>query len=392
MKFYLWHRFAYRIIVAVLTPLTRIVLGYHRVKHRGPDVPSIIIANHNGEFDAALVAVGFRKHMYFVSSEHVLRQKSRLAVFSIKYIANPIPINKTFADIVSIKEILKRVKAGASVCIFAEGDRASYGTTEPIPLSTAKLIKSSKAQLITYRIVGGYLSTPLWGKNKRKGRITAEPVGIYSAAELKAKTNEQVLEIIERDIYENATERQNQEHILYKGEDLAEHIELVLYICPECKRVGTIKSSGDRFWCSCGLDAVYTESGEFFGDKLKFKTIDEWARWQIKELADIIEKTADVHGTDGGTDPICSDEEQSLYIIDSAKKIDFAGKGAMYIDHNVFHCAGSSFKLSDITRFSVSGSMTLMFSTKDGTSYEVHSPHPRSALKYKEIFGMLNKG
>ena len=383
MKFYLWHRFAYKIIIAVLTPLTRLVMGYSRVRQSGPDEPSIVIANHNGEYDAALVGVAFRRHMYFVSSEHVLRLKNRLASFAIRHVANPIPINKTHTDIASIKETLRRVKAGASVCIFAEGDRSSFGTTEQIPPSTAKLVKSSGAQLITFRIEGGYFATPLWAKSKRKGKITGRMVGRYPAGELKSMTNEQVLGIIERDIYENASERQKTLNIRYKGEDLAENIELVLYLCPECGAIGSIKSEGGRFWCPCGLEAEYTETGMFEGEKLRFKTIDEWGRWQTAELAETVRKAG------GGT--ICSDEGQSLYFTYPTKGIELVGKGPMSIDREAFHCAGERFPLSGVTRFAIAGSMTLLFSSKEGASYEVHSDTPRSALKYKEIFRILSE-
>jgi hypothetical protein len=61
----------------------------------------------------------------------------------------------------------------------------------------------------------------------------------------------------------------------------------------------------------------------------------------------------------------------------------------MSISRDVFHCAGHEFKIEQIARFAVVGQMTLLFSLKNGETYEVQSDIPRSALLYMETFHIL---
>lgn len=381
MKNYTWHKTILAVLRIVAGPFVKLIMGYRCERNKGPDAPSIIISNHNTDLDPALVALGFTRHMYFVASEHALREGLRSRILS--FVFAPISINKSHADIQAIKEILRRVKAGASVCLFAEGDRSYNGKTGRIAPSTAKLVKTSKADLITYRIEGGYFTTPRWAKHKRDGRMRGRIVNRYSADDIKSMTEEQVLSIIECDTYENAYERQKEKLVRYRGKDLAETIETALYLCPACKKIGGIKSKGDRFFCDCGLEARYSDTGFLEGENLPFCTIAEWDAWQAEQLAENVEKAGD--------QPICEDKEQQLFKVKAAIGKEPAGEGAMYIDREKFFCAGQTFPLRHIARFAVVGRMTLLFALTDGTAYEVQSAIPRSALKYKEIFRILRE-
>lgn len=379
MKRYLWHRVIYAVLRVVAGPFVKLVFGYRCKKVKGPEAPAIVIANHNADLDPAFIGLGFSRHIYFVASEHAFRWG--LGSKILKFVFDPIPINKTHADIFAIKEMLRRLKAGASIGLFAEGDRSYNGTTGKIPASTAKLVKAGKADLITFRIEGGYFTTPRWGVNKRKGRMSGAVVNRYGAAELKAMSEEQIMAAIEKDIYEDAYERQRENPVRYKGKKLAETIETALYICPACKKIGSLRSKDDKLFCECGLEGTYTETGRLEGGDIPFTTITEWDGWQTRHLAETIEKA------DSG--PICSDEGQKLYKVIAAKDNELIGEGRMYIDRENFHCAGHTFALDQIARIVVVGRMTLQFALTDGTSYEVHSERPRSALKYKEAFRIL---
>jgi len=354
-------------------------MGYRCHKKKGPNVPSLIISNHNTNLDPALVAMGFSRHIYFLTSEHALRNGFPSKV--LNFIFAPIPINKTQTDIVSIKEIIRRLKAGANVCLFAEGDRSFTGMTSPVTLSTAKLARTCGADLITFRLEGGYFTSPRWSKSVRKGEMSGGIVNKYSAAELKTMTDRQIHEAIERDIHEDAYECQKVKPIRYRGKNLAEHIETALYLCPGCRRIGTIRSEGNRFFCDCGLGATYMETGFLEGKTLPFSTIADWGRWKEVQLESIV--------NNAGHEPICTDECQQLYKVSTATEKTLVGEGTMRIYREVFHCASLTFPIREITRFAVVGQMTLLFACKDGTTYEVRSPAPRSALIYRDIFRIL---
>jgi len=379
MKNYLFHRFVFVLLRYTAVPFIKRAMRYSCEKRKGPDVPSIIIANHNIDLDPGLVAMAFSRHMYFIASEHALRNGfgSKL----LKFAFAPIPINKSKADVFAIKDMLNKLKEGANICLFAEGDRSFNGTTGPIPPSTAKLIKTSGADLITFRLEGGYFTNPRWAKKRRRGRMTGRYINKYSAAELKSMSNPEINALIERDIYEDAYERQKANLVRFTGKDLAENIETVLYLCPACEKIGTIRSEGNRFSCSCGLEAEYTETGLLSGDALPFSTMTEWDDWQRAKLEEIVGAS--------GKETICSDEGQSLLFVHSARDSSLIGTGLMTISRDSLCCAGYAFPIDQIMRVVVAGQMLLLFALKDGTSYEVHSNSPRSALKYREIFRIL---
>ena len=379
MKNNLWHRFVFVILRYTAGPIIKRYLKFRFDKQKGPDAPSLIISNHNTDFDPIMVAMGFSRHMYFLASEHAFRNgfASRL----LKFAFMPIPINKTRFDLNAIKEMVRRIKAGANVCIFAEGDRSFNGLTSKLAVSTAKLVKTSGADLITYRLEGGYFTTPRWSESVRRGGITGNMINRYPAAEIRKMSDEYLLSLIEADIYEDAYERQKETPLSYNGKNLAESIETALYICPGCGMIGTIHSKNNRFFCDCGLAGEYAESGLLKGGALPFSTVTQWDLWQAGQLAEIIK--------DAGDKPICTDEGQQLFIVDPAVGKTPVGEGSMLIDRNAFHCAGNAFPLDQIEQIEIVGQRKLLFSVKGGAMYEVQSAAPRSALKYREAFWIL---
>jgi len=359
-------------------------MGFKYDRPKKLNKPALILSNHNANIDPALVGLGIGRHAYFLASENVLR--GGLGSKILNFIFAPIPFNKTMADVSAIKEILRRLRAGANVCLFAEGDRSFNGLTGPISPATAKLAKRSGADLVTYRLEGLYFVTPRWAKNKRKGRVKGAIANIYKAEELKSMSVEEIHAAIEHDLFEDAYKRQKENPVYYTGKDLAENIERVLYLCPQCHAFGTIKSTGNEFKCTCGLSGVYTETcylEDEHGKPLQFSTITDWDKWQNEQLAEIIGKA--------GSEAICVDENQELYEVNPAVGNTLIGKGTMSIDKNTFNCAGSSYPLEHVDKVAVFGRQTLLFSLMDGTTYEVHSSEVRSALKYKDIFHALTK-
>jgi len=378
LKHYTRHKVLFSVLRFVIGPLVKVFMGYRYERQKGPDRPCLVISNHNTDLDPALLGMAFSRHMYFVASEHAFR-----AGFGSKlmnFVFGPIPINKAQTDVHAIMELIRRIKAGASVCLFAEGDRSFNGLTSPVHISTAKLVKKIGADLITYRLEGAYFVSPRWGK-KRKGIINGKHINKYTAEELSSMSDADVLKAIREDIFEDAYLRQKENPCRYNGKNLAENIETVLYLCPDCNTIGTIKSKRNRFFCQCGLEGEYTKMGYLEGDSLPFSTITDWDKWQTGYLAKIVRHT--------GYDRICTDENQQLFVVQPTIDKILVAVGEMYIDRTVFHCAGMTFLLEDIARFAVAGQQILLFGLNDGTTYEIRSETPRSALKYREIFNLL---
>ncbi|MCL2366017.1 MAG: 1-acyl-sn-glycerol-3-phosphate acyltransferase [Oscillospiraceae bacterium] len=381
MKNLAWHKCVFTLTRAIVKPIIKHKMKYEYQRYPMPDKPCLILANHTTDLDPALVSLGISKHCYFLASEHAFRAGFGSRVLKMLY--DPIAFNKVRTDISAIKQMIFRMKNGANICLFPEGNRTFTGATMPFALSVTKLAKASGADIITFRIEGGYLTSPRWSKTMRKGKMFGRVVRHITQAELADMTEEQVLKAISTDIYEDAYVQQGTQPIHYCGKRLAEHIETALFLCPQCEGIGTLKSKGNQFYCDCGLAGLYTETGHLEGDDLPFSQTTDWGIWQSAHLASVIDNIDDR--------PICSDTGQALYKVHHASGKVLVGKGDISINHDALHCCGMVFPLENIMKFAVVGQMTLLFAEKQGDMYEVRSQTFRSALKYKEIFRVLTK-
>ena len=247
--------------------------------------PCLIVANHVTNFDPMLLAMSFPdRPIRFVASEHIFRHGwiSRL----LEKLVAPIARRKGAAGADTVRAVLRALKDGELVCLFAEGDATWDGLTHPVFPATGKMARSAGAALMTYRLEGGYLSMPRWSGRLRRGKMRGRAVGIYPPETLKGMKGPEITEMIDRDLFENAWARQRAEHVPFRAKRRAEGIERGFFLCPRCRRFGTVKGAGDRVTCPCGLDLLYTEEG-FFEPKEPFETLAEWDAWQTEALRDM---------------------------------------------------------------------------------------------------------
>ena len=213
-------RKAYHVLHAASRVLMKWLLNFEGEPAPVAEGPLLVLSNHVTDFDPLLVGISFPRHMYFVAGENVMR----MGFFSkiIARYASLIQRVKGTTDAEAALQILRTLKKGRSVCMFAEGSRTFTGETLPIAPATAKLVKLARTTLVTYRLKGGYLSTPRWSAHRRKGRMSGGPVGVYSPEELKGMSESEISDLLRRDLYENAYETQKKDPVAYKGKALAE--------------------------------------------------------------------------------------------------------------------------------------------------------------------------
>lgn len=361
------------ILYAILMPLVSLFLflrfGYRCRKGPHFSGPTLVLSNHVTDFDPLFVGCGFPDHMYFVASEHIARWKN--AFKFVDYVFAPIMRYKGSVAISTVREVLRRLKAGKSVCIFAEGGRCWDGVTAPILSSTGKLVKMGRCNLITYRLEGGYFVSPNWSEGSlRRGRITGAPVGVYSALELESMTADEINALIVRDLHEDAYARQKASPARYKGKRLAEKMENLLFLCPRCGGMDTFSSKDDQVFCTCGHQFRYTEYGMLEGTD--FQTVQEIADWQKSQ----VERAAAENRT-------FSSPGASLCTVENHVETQLA-EGLLTLSGEAFSCGNTSIPLSDISEMSMHGRHALVFSTPAGY-YEVILKGA-NALKFLLLF------
>ena len=346
--------------------------------HEDLDVegPVLLIPNHVSAWDPLLVAMSLRKkHVYYVASEHLFRlgPVSRL----LNWLVAPIPRRKASTGTDTVKACLQHLRAGHSVCLFAEGEQSWTGLNEPVFPATGKLVKRCGATLVTYRLEGGYLSLPRWGRGVRRGRVRGHPVGIYPPALLSAMTPQEINERIAADIREDAWQRQEREPVEYRGRRTAEGLERALYLCPGCHRIGTLRTRGDRISCACGLDVFFTAAG-FFSPESPFRTIADWDDWQRGALA-----ARDFRRGDG--EKLFSDRAVKLSRVTAGHRDEVLEQGELTQYEDSLVCGSHRFPLEEIRDMAAVLANRLLF-TCGGEYYELSAEAGVSFRKYLEIW------
>lgn len=331
----------------------------------------ILLSNHNTDFDPLFVGVSFKNEMRFVASEHISRWKHFFGF--VNHVFSPIMRPKGTNAASTVKEILRSLRKGDNICMFAEGARSWNGITAPVLPSTGKLVKSSKVALVTYKITGGYFSSPLWsGRGTRRGKMHGEVVNIYSADDISKMSVPQINDIIKNDLYEDAYYSQSQNRIRYKGKNLAENIESMLFYCPKCGAHESLMSYKNEVKCEkCNHKFTYDLYGNIHG--IKQKSIKEIFKWLKEKVEDDASHNVS-YKADGCTISVVINHQENVI-----------SEGVLILDKNYLLCDTVKIAFDEIDDFSMHGKHALLFSTKH-SYYEVIVPDNNSALKFYMLF------
>ena len=338
--------------------------------------PYIVMANHLTEADLWILMAAFKPHMYFVAGEHLTRAKAGKAMI---WGQDPIFERKGGQALDTVREIVRRVKAGNNVMIFPEGSRSFNGETRTLPESVAKLVKMAKCGLVTYHIEGGYFVAPRWAYTTRTGPMAGHVVHAYTAAEVAAMDKADLTAAINRDIYEHAYRTQRARHDIYRGERLAEGLENYLIVCSGCGAVDSMATEDDRFRCTvCGQHGVYTEQGFLEGEGLRFDSVYDWGTWSEAELARIVAEAPE-------DEPVFTDGNVTLYEITADHaRVDLVN-GAISGFRDRFELGERTFAFSGIVAMDMLYfGKTLLF-TFQGVNYGI-TGETFHALKYSKLF------
>lgn len=360
------HKIVWGILRAPVGLFLKLKFGY---KYEiAKDLPEnyIVLSNHVTDWDPVLVGVSFKKNMYLVGSEHISRWK--FAYKLLKWGFEPIMRPKGTVASATVLDIIRHVRKGKNVCMFAEGARSWDGITNPILPSTAKLIQSAKCGLVTYKITGGYFVSPMWSTNLRRGSISGKVQNVYTKEQLATMSADEIYNIIISDLYEDAYARQIENPQKYKGKNLAKSMEKLLFICPKCGLRETLSSDGDTVSCGkCGMSFKYTEYGMIEGSK--FKTVKELSDWQKGEIEKDVDKGA-VYITENTTLSTVKNHIEAQ-----------VSQGRLSMSAESLVCGTAEIPMKDISDLAMHGQNALVFSVgKD--YYEAITPKDTNALKF----------
>lgn len=267
------HRWTFKVLMPFVDVFLKWKFNYEYDNIGDIEGPYLLVANHNLELDPVVVGRAVGHQVYFVASEHVLRKG--LGTWFLMTFFKPIIHMKGRKGVATVKQMLKTLNDGHSVCIFPEGNRSFNGVTGEMETAIGKVAKKAKAKLITYRVEGGYLSQPRWSVGLRKGKLRGRLINVYTSEQLQEMSDTQINEAIINDLAEDAYETQKREHIAFHGKDLALGLESTIFACPACKKIGGLHSKGNKFFCDCGFEAMYDVFGDLTDQSGKKYTVTE---------------------------------------------------------------------------------------------------------------------
>jgi len=250
------------------------------------DGPLLLIGPHVALEDSLFAVIYRGTLVRFIASDANWDLGFRNAAFKLFQV---IPFKRQRLDVKAIRKLKKSVSEGHSVGLFPEGARTWDGQSLRIIPSIAKLVKLLRVPVYTITYDGLYLTRPRWaGKNTRRGRIDVNIREVITKQQLKAANNDELLKLIENAIKSNEFDWQRKAMVKFKGKNYAEHIERLLYRCPKCDAVNSLKSSGDHFTCT-SCEATYTVNPYGFIEGCsQFDNTADWNDWQRSQLDNIL--------------------------------------------------------------------------------------------------------
>jgi len=269
----------------------RLFNKYYNIKRKMSDdvkkqePPYLVLSNHIGYWDPFVSGCFLPYYTRYVSSDAAFRNPK------IRYFLNglgTIPKKKNIRDSKVIRDIVSVINQGNSVGIFPEAVRNWSGSTQPMDVSIAKLIKLLRVPVITPVMKGMNLFNPRWSTKLRKTKVIIEYELLFTAKDLKSLSPNEIFKKLTKALEHDEVEWQRQNKVKIKSDIRAEHISHALYICPECEAIDSFRCSGNDFICnSCGYD-IHIDKYSFFeriGDgKLHFDNIRDWFFWEEKKM------------------------------------------------------------------------------------------------------------
>ena len=379
----MWCKFRHKVAIEILRPFFKVLFkvkyNLSIKKEKLPEEGSIILSNHAMTLDPFSVGLRFDKPLYYMASSDLFQNKFTGKI--IKFLINPIPKQKSNkSDIGAIKACIQVAKENGNICIFPEGNRTFSGELGYIDYSIVKLIKKINKPLILMNINGGYNSDPRWGKTPRKGKLEVYIRKKYSVEEVAAMS----LDELYNTIVENLTVDNYSHQYEYKGKNIAEDLERILYICPICGSMHTLHSKKDTLTCSsCNthfkLDKklVFSSTNEDF----KFKYINEWYNYQV----DVIKQKE-------FSEELIYSDPVKLFITKESKPKRLVGKCNMniYQDKIVYKFDDNETILNfdDIKAITLVGKKKMNIYAKDYT-YQVKNNGKTNLIKYMHLYYIL---
>lgn len=245
-----------------------------------PESPAIVLCNHGSFIDFIYAGGLLRKYKpHFIVAR--LYFYNRWLGWLLRNLG-AFPKSMFATDLENAKNCLTVLRQKEILAMMPEARLSTAGRFEDIQESTYSFIKKAGVNVYTVKISGDYLADPKWGKGFRRGALVEAELDIlYTAEQVNAISLEQLKQGIEQRIaYDEFQWLQQRPKVRYRCRRMAEGLENILAICPNCGQKHTITTKKRDIFCdSCGYLTSVDDRYQFTGD-FQFTNFSQWYDWQ----------------------------------------------------------------------------------------------------------------
>ena len=142
------------------------ICGSYRVRAYGSEcVPTeggaLLLSNHQSFFDPIAVGLAINRECHYMARDSLFEIPLLGRLFAS---LNAFPVRRDTADISAMKEAIRRLRAGAILCVFPEATRTPDGGIHPIKGGAIALAQRAKVPIVPTVIEGLF---EIWPRTKK---------------------------------------------------------------------------------------------------------------------------------------------------------------------------------------------------------------------------------
>ena len=248
----------------------------------GKKEPCLVLMNHSSFIDLEIVSTVLYPRRFNI----VATSDSFMGIMNfVMRMIGCFPTKKFVMDPTLVRDMMYVVKElKSSVVMYPEASYSFDGTATTLPDSLGSCVKMLGVPVVMVRTYGAYTRDPLYnGLRRRKVDVSADMKYLLSAKDVKSKSIEEIMEVIEQEFSFDNFRWQQENKVSVTESFRAEGLNRVLYRCPHCETEGAMVGTGTKLMCkNCNKQYELTEYGYLQAEdgEGEFDHVPDWYRWE----------------------------------------------------------------------------------------------------------------
>ena len=246
--------------------------------------PYLYLINHVGIMDPVMISAVLPQHVRWVAGAYLF--KNWFLKLVIGKWCTAIPKQQGRRDLSMIRNIHSAFKNGDNVGLFPEGTRTWDGEMMPVKyVSLAKFVKRYKVPVLVVHLEGGYAHHPRWADFERKGKVVVNVKYLLTSEQIESAPVDELSDTLRDYMHFSNDEWKQTVDYSYVCDKRAEGLQRLLYMCPKCRSLDTMRTAGNKITCSsCGAITVLDDMDNLTSIETPFTTLKDWHTWESSEI------------------------------------------------------------------------------------------------------------